>query len=372
MNPSIPPLRVALLGCGQIADAHLAQLRRIRNVDIVSVCDVHEDLAWQAAKRFQVARWDTSLDRMLDETRPDVVHLTTPAQTHAPLAQQLLEAGCHVYVEKPFTLNAAEAAQVFETAARCERLVCVGHDQLFDAAWLKAKAWIRQGLLGEVRHIESILGYPIDGKFGSLVASNPRHWVRQLPGGLFQNTISHPLYRITDLLADRQSELLGGWRTRQGFEFPTELSISLQGLRQSGSLTFSTFLPPQRVTKIYGTKGTVSIDFDAQTLQFHRLTKLPGAFAKLEAPFQHFRNASWNLANNLGRFARADIHYFGGMKTLFERFYDAIRGTGPHPIPHVETYEFTLLMDRIFDHCRAPHLVAETESREVDKFQLSV
>jgi len=345
-------LRVALLGCGQIADAHLSQLRRIRTVDVVSVCDVHADLAWQAAARFQISRHDVSLEKMLEETRPDVVHVTTPAQSHAPLAIQLLEAGCHVYVEKPFTLDAEEARQVLDVAQQCDRLVCVGHDQLFDPCWLTARQWVQRGLLGEVRHIESILGYPIDGKFGSLVRSDPNHSVRRLPGGLFQNTISHPLYRITDLLADQQPEILGGWSRRAGFDFPTELSLSFQGTRQSGSLTVSTYMPPQRLTRIYGTRGMVDIDFDTQTLRWNRLTQLPGAFGKLEAPWQHVRNAGWNLMNNLRRFARSEIHYFAGMKTLLEQFYAAIQGQAPHPIPHHDTYRVTRLMDRIFEHCR--------------------
>ncbi|HWL10171.1 MAG TPA: Gfo/Idh/MocA family oxidoreductase [Planctomicrobium sp.] len=344
--------RVALLGCGQIADAHLTQLKRIRSAEVVAVCDVHEDLAWQAATRFQIPRWDVHLERMLKEAQPDVVHITTPAQTHAPLATQILKAGHHVYVEKPFTLDAIEAEEVLTVAEKVNRFVCVGHDQIFDPAWVRAKSWIKQGLIGDVRHIESILGYPVDGKFGSLVASNPNHWVRRLPGGLFQNTISHPLYRITDLMHEEQPKIVGGWHCREGWSFPTELSLSFQTGNQSGSLTFSTFLPPQRITRVYGTRGCIDIDFDSQTVRFHKLTRLPGAFAKLEAPWQQFGNALWNLSNNVRRFAMADIHYFAGMKTLFERFYEAIQNGTPLPVPHAETYRVTHLMDRIFDHCR--------------------
>lgn len=345
-------IRVALLGCGQIADAHLAQIQRIRTAEIAAVCDVHEDLAYQAAARFGVRRMDTSLERMLEEVRPDVVHITTPAHTHAPLTIQVLEAGCHAYVEKPFTLGADEACRVLEAAEKTGKLVCVGHDQLFDPCWLKCKDWIRQGLLGDVRRIDSVLGYPLDGNFGALVAANPRHWVRSLPGGLFQNIISHPLYRITDLLLDEQPDLMGGWRTRGEFDFPTEMDIALYGREQSGSLSVSTLLPPQRITRVSGTKGTVEIDFDAQTLRWSGKTVLPGALGRLEAPWRQFGNSCWNLSHNLWRFARSDIHYFAGMKALFEQFYAAIQHGAPLPIPSGEALRVTRLMDRIFDHCR--------------------
>jgi len=369
MIPASEKIRVAVLGCGQIADAHLSQIQRIKSAEVVAVCDMHLDLAWQAARRFQVPRFETGFTRMVEEARPDVVHLTTPAQTHAPLAIELLQAGCHVFVEKPFTLDARAARDVLAVAAANGKLVCVGHDQLYDPAWLTCKKWVLQGLIGEVRHIESILGYPIDGKFGAQVSGNPQHWVRRLPGGLFQNTISHPLYRITDLMNDVQPEIMGGWRTRPGMNFPTEMSISLQGRNQSGSLTFSTFLPPQRMTRVYGTTGMIDIDFDTQTLRLNPLTKLPGAFAKLEAPWRQVRNSLWNLGNNFWRFGRSDIHYFAGMKHLFQAFYDSIQHGGSPPIAPDEIERVTYLMDRIFDHCRKQELqTCRTEDTESIQF----
>lgn len=351
MTESFPKVKVALLGCGQIADAHLSQISRIPAAEVVAVCDVYEDLAYQAALRFHVPRTYTSMERMLAETQPDVVHITTPAHTHADLAIQLLHHGCHVYVEKPFTLDGAESARVLAAAELADRKICVGHDQLFDPMWLRCREWIQRGAIGEVRHLESILGYPISGSFGELVSSDPNHWVRKLPGGLFQNTISHPLYRLTDLLADEQPEIFGNWFTLPEFDFPTELQLSLQGRKQSASLTFSTRLPPQRVTRVYGSKGTLEIDFDIQTVRVLPLPQLPGAFAKLEVPWKHLRNAGWNLSNNIWRFARGDIHYFAGMKELFARFYASIQSGGDAPIAAEEIHRVTLLMDRIFAHC---------------------
>jgi len=345
-------IRVALLGCGQIADAHLSQIQRIRTAEVVGVCDVHPDLAWQAAVRFQVPQSFTCMEKMIVRTRPDVVHLTTPAQTHAALAIEIMELGCHVFVEKPFTLTGAEAQSVAEVARKMNKQVCVGHDQLFDPAWLTCKRWIHQGRIGDVRHIESILGYPIDGKFGNLVAGNPTHWVRKLPGGLFQNTISHPLYRITDLLIEQQPQLAGSWRTRPEFDFPTEMNLALQGRTQTGNLTFSTFLPPQRITRVYGTQGMIDIDFDGQIIRLNSQIKLPGAFGKLEAASRRFANSCWNLKQNFLQFSRSEIHYFAGMKTLFTKFYQSIQEGTPPPVPLEEIERVTFLMDRIFDHCR--------------------
>lgn len=362
-------LNVALVGCGQIADAHLSQIQRIKHARTVAVCDVHEDLAWQAAKRFGVERTFTDVDRMLEQVRPDLVHVTTPAHTHAPLAKKLLAAGCHVYVEKPFTIDVAEADVVLHAAGLAGKSLCVGHDQLFDPAWLRCRQLAASGAIGDVRHVESLLGYPIQGSFGAQVSADPRHWVRRLPGGLFQNTISHPLYRITDFLQDESPQLQAHWQTRREFDFPTELHVALTGTSMTGTLTFSTYLPAQRITRVYGTKGSLEVDLDTQVVRLAKFASLPGAFAKLQAPWQQWGNATHNLWGNVWRFAKADIHYFAGMKNLFQAWYDSIRTGGDPPVSFNEIRRVTDLMDRIFAQCRQRGAAHSTSSfgKEVEE-----
>src|SRR4051812_15676298 len=102
-------LRVALVGCGQIADAHLQQLSRIPHARVVAVCDRSLDLARQAAARFDVPRAFDAVSSMLADTSPDVVHITTPPTAHFAIACQCFAAGAHVYVEKPLACGLTEA-----------------------------------------------------------------------------------------------------------------------------------------------------------------------------------------------------------------------------------------------------------------------
>ena len=225
-------IKVGLVGCGQIADAHLQQIRRISWADPVAVCDLEPLLARQAAERFEIPDQFTSLEQMVDQARPDVVHITTPVASHCPLAIQLLQAGVHVYVEKPFTVDSDEARRVLEVAKESGRLVCLGHDQLFDPAWVECCRRIDAGEIGEVQHVESVLGYPIHGPFGTQVVANPDHWVRQLPGGLFHNTISHPLYRITEFLRDAEPEVRATWFSRSPVPEPSSSTRRLGGTKK--------------------------------------------------------------------------------------------------------------------------------------------
>jgi predicted dehydrogenase len=346
-------LRVALVGCGQIADAHLQEVRKIADAELVAVCDRQADLAEQAAARFKAPARFTDLGELLEVTRPDVLHVTTPPHTHSGIARRALAAGVHVYVEKPFTVDAAEARELLALAGASGRLVCVGHDQLFDPAWLEFQSRHQRGQFGRVIHVESIQGYDLGGPFGRALASEPEHWVHRLPGGLFQNTISHALYRITELMQGDRPEVWATWFARPHEAFPTELRVLLRGSEATANLTFSSALAPRmRVTRIYGTRACVEVDFDGRLVRCTRAAKLPGPFGKLEVPFHHFREAFGTLVRNAWRFLRCDLQYFSGMNRLFRLFYQAIReGTQP-PIRYEEIHRVTAILDDIFERCR--------------------
>ena len=109
-------LKVAIVGCGKIADAHAAQVHRIDGCKLVAVCDTEALMARQLSERFHVKRYFTDLAELLNESRPDVVHITTPPESHFKLAVMCLERGCHIYVEKPFTLNCHDAKHLVALA----------------------------------------------------------------------------------------------------------------------------------------------------------------------------------------------------------------------------------------------------------------
>src|SRR5688500_15310791 len=308
-------LKIALVGCGQIADAHLQEIRKIPAADPVAVCDRHAHRARQAASRFGVPGVYEDLDRMLESVRPDVLHVTTPPQTHSALALKAFAAGAHVYMEKPFTLDADEADRVLDAARAAGRMVCVGHDNLFDPVWEECRHLHRSGRLGKIVHVDSVQGYDLTGPFGKAFASEPDHWVHRLPGGLFQNVMSHALYRIADFMPDEQPRVWATWfGATPASATPTELRVMLQGLDVTANLLFtSTARPVQRVARLYGTREGVEVDLDGRTIRSYSALRLPGPFAKIEAPFRHRREAARALRRAIWRFLRRDIHFFAGM-----------------------------------------------------------
>src|SRR5690348_4772414 len=102
-------LNVAIVGCGKIADDHASILQTIPGCRITAVCDREPLMARQLYERFPVGEFYSDVATMLRKAKPDVVHVTTPPQSHFEISKFCLENACHVYVEKPFTLCAAEA-----------------------------------------------------------------------------------------------------------------------------------------------------------------------------------------------------------------------------------------------------------------------
>ena len=116
-------VRVGVIGCGDVAGRrYLPALEVARDgVELVAVCDPHESRARAAAE--SARSWApgvaalTDLAAMLDGARPDAAFNLTPAQHHASVSQACLEAGIHVYSEKPIAATLAEADRLIETAA---------------------------------------------------------------------------------------------------------------------------------------------------------------------------------------------------------------------------------------------------------------
>src|SRR4029077_4789868 len=155
-------LRVTIVGCGKIADQHVQAIRRIPGCSVVAVCDQEPLMARQLAERFQIAGVFSNAQEMFTAVSPDVVHITTPPQSHFPLAKQSLQAGSHVYLEKPFTVTAAEAKELLELADDKHLKVTVGHNYQFTLEMLEMRRLVTSGFLGgDPVHVESHWGYDL-------------------------------------------------------------------------------------------------------------------------------------------------------------------------------------------------------------------
>jgi len=351
-------LKVAIVGCGKIADAHAAQIQRIPGCEIIGTCDREELMARQLAERFHVKRYYDRLDILLREGRPDIVHITTPPQSHFEIGRQCLEAGCHIYVEKPFTIDAAESEELIGLADRAGLRLTVGTDEQFSPAARRMRALVQDGFLGGPPvHIESTWCYELgDGAYTKALLGDDQHWARTLPGGLLQNTISHGIAKISEHLRGTSAQV-----TACGFVSPflkklgetgliDELRVILQG--EGGTTAYFTFSSQMRPSlhefRIYGPKNGLAFDEDQQWLiklrgERHKSYAekfLPQASLAKQYSVGFFRNARLFLAN--------DFHMSSGKKYLIGEFYRSITDGAPVPIAYREILLTSRIMDAIF------------------------
>ena len=149
-------------------------------------------------------------ERNAEAASPDVVHITTPPQSHYSLARQCLESGSHVYLEKPFTITAGEAESLIQLAESCGLKITVGHNYQFTLEMLEMRRLVKEGFLGgKPVHLESYWSYDLgDLRYAGAFLGNRDHWVRQLPGQLFHNIISHGIAKLAEFLDDELTEIV--------------------------------------------------------------------------------------------------------------------------------------------------------------------
>jgi predicted dehydrogenase len=366
-------LKVAIVGCGKIADAHASHIQRIEGCEIVGVCDREPLMAKQLYERFPIRRYFADLTELVSETRPDVVHITTPPESHFEIARFCLEQHCHVYVEKPFTLDAEEAQRLVDLATQKGLKLTVGHSDQFTHVARRMRALIESGYLGGPPvHMESHYGYDLgDPSYARAVLGDQQHWVRRLPGKLLHNIISHGIARIAEFLTTDDPHVIA-----YGFASPLlkgigeteivdELRVIISGEERSTAYyTFSSQARPLvHEFRIYGTKNGLILDQTHEILLRLRGTKFKSYADNFIPPALFAKQHLGNLLKNMRLFLARDFHMDSGLKCLIESFYRSIHEDAPLPIPYREILLTARIMDTIFEQLSPGRSQAHLASR---------
>lgn len=356
-------LRVAIVGCGKIADSHALQVLRVRGCEIVGVCDREPLMAKQLYQRFPVKGYFGDLPDLIHNAKPDVVHITTPADSHLEIAKYCLNHGCHVYVEKPFTLDAEEATELLDLAKRQGLNLTVGHSDQFTHVARRMRALVRTGYLGSGPvHMESYYGYDLgDPSYARALLGDKQHWVRRLPGKLLHNIISHGIARIVEFLtSDAPLVIAHGFvspllRRLNELDIVDELRVIIcDGQRTTAYFTFSSQMRPSlHEFRVYGSDNGLVLDQDHEVLIRLRGRKFKSYADKVIPPLSFARQHLGNLVANARLFLANDFHMDSGMKYLIEAFYDSIREGAPLPIPYREILLVSKIMETIFEQLAA-------------------
>ena len=128
--------RVLVVGLGNMGMSHALAYSRIDGFEVAAVCE-RNIAKRRLPKALATATKFTSFDTALAETKPDVVSINTWSDTHADYAVKAMEAGAHVFIEKPIAETVAEAERVVATAHRTGRKLVVGYILRHHPSWIR-------------------------------------------------------------------------------------------------------------------------------------------------------------------------------------------------------------------------------------------
>jgi len=134
-------IKIGIIGSGYIAGVHATILARDERVKVSSVYDVIADRAQQFARAHD-ATVTASANEVIE--RSDAVFITTPNTRHVPLALAAINAGKHVFCEKPLATTIEDAETVFEKAQRSDSIFQIGHNRRFAPVYATLKRYLSE------------------------------------------------------------------------------------------------------------------------------------------------------------------------------------------------------------------------------------
>jgi predicted dehydrogenase len=197
-------IRLGMIGPGARGQELLGQLQKLidrknEQAELVAVADVYTRRHDEVKRKFPNAKAFSDYRRLLDMKDVDAVIVATPLHCHARHFVDALAAGKDLYSEKTMTWSIAEAEECRRAAKQANRVVQIGLQHVSTGAFLDAKQWVKDGLVGKVTHCESWMS-----------RNTPRgegQWVRKVPDDCTAANVDWPAF-----LNGRQNRPFDGFK----------------------------------------------------------------------------------------------------------------------------------------------------------------
>lgn len=325
-----------------MARHHARSIDRADGARLVGMADPDPDARAEIVAMFPGIATLGSLAELLEAVEPDIVHICTPPASHVALARQALQAGCHIYVEKPFAPTTDEAAELLALAQRSDLKVCAGHQLLFERPCRIATELMPS--IGRVTHIESFFSF---------------RTVRRAPGGRVPlradlqllDILPHPVYLLLHFL-----ELARPGESTRMTSLEVGEAGTVHALVKRGTLTANLTVslqarPIESFVRISGSNGSIYADFVRGTIQ--RLIG-PG-FSGIDKVLAPYRTAMQQLFGTTSAvFSRVMKRQksYPGLVEVFEAFYSAVAGGTISPTSPESIVGTVQVWEEIAEHLR--------------------
>jgi predicted dehydrogenase len=148
-------VKFGVIGYGYWGPNVVRNLNQLEEADVVTVCDKSPAARRRIQKAYPHVKITNNSNELIGSPEIDAVAVVTPVWTHYELAKAALENGKHIFVEKPFTSNVAQAEELIELAAKKNLKIMVDHTFLFTGAVKKIRQLLNENALGGLYYYDS-------------------------------------------------------------------------------------------------------------------------------------------------------------------------------------------------------------------------
>jgi predicted dehydrogenase len=298
------------------------------------------------ADRFGIETWSSDYARLLEEFRPDVVHVTTPPGSHARLATSALEAGAHVIVEKPLTLSFDESMQLIDVAKRTGLHLLEDYNYVFNSPVQRTLRAISAGHFGEVVHVEIDLCLDIVSPGSTYLdpgAPNPYELMR---GGPIADFLPH-LASLAYFFIGPHDECQTLWFSRDtSHSLPAdEFRALVRSDVTSAQLSYSAHSRPEGFfVTVHGTKMRARLNLFESTLSIERIRAIPKPLMPVVNGLAVSRSSAAGAVLGLGSKLSGGPAAYGGLWNLLGLAYGSLAQDQALPISVADVRSVNLLI----------------------------
>ena len=305
-------LNVGVVGCGYWGPNLVRNFKQAPDCHLKVLCDASEQRLSHMHRLYPDLATTQKLEDVLNDSQVDAVVIATPVRFHYSMAKAALNAGKHVFIEKPMARTEAEAAELVSLAERQGLVLMVGHTFLFSPAVRRMKEIINAGDIGEVQYIAA----------------------RRLNLGLFQKDINvawdlapHDISILLHLLDELPLSVScqGSSHVTRGIEDVTMMHLNFR--KNRCAFIHNSWLDPKKVRQmtVVGSQRMIVYD-DTEPLE-----KLKIYDARVEVPPHYDTFAEFTYSYHYGDSYVPYIKQDEPLKLECQHFLDCI-STGAVPI----------------------------------------
>jgi predicted dehydrogenase len=340
-------VRAAIIGSGLIAGKkHIPAFQRLRHkTELAAICDLNLAAAKDVASRFGIPSTYNNVAEMLRSEKPDLVDICTPPQTHTRLAVEAMRHGCHVLIEKPMALTAADCDEIVCASEEYGVKVCVGHSDLFYEPFMKARRMVANGAIGRVRGMRIFLSTPT-----SYMTSRSEHWAHRLPGGVIGETGPHIIYMTLAFIPQIRAVSVDTLKVLNEYPWSAfeDYRINLIGDNaiSSATVVYTTDEWAAKV-EVLGDNGFLMIDLESMNVVQYRRTELkpiPVGLSLLRESVQLMRAFASNAIRVAARKVRS-TH-----EIIISQFADSILSGSAPPVSAEEGREAVRVLNLVVEN----------------------